>query len=164
MPFGSCAILVIAKRQRVEAGGSATSAKTSPLPVLVYRGPGHPAPDPVPLHHAPSATRTTLESMIATVSPWQRHRVRRHAASRNRRLRGSSLARPNIERFSIFNRLMCPSTGRYSRAASYRLSRHHSRRAALWPSAAGVPHRSRRRAIQVSTPSARRSRTTAAKS
>jgi hypothetical protein len=34
-----------------------------------------------------------------------------HAASRNRRLRRSILARPNIERLSIFKRLICPSTG-----------------------------------------------------
>jgi hypothetical protein len=34
-----------------------------------------------------------------------------HAARRNRRLRRSIFARPNIECLRIFRRLMCPATG-----------------------------------------------------
>ena len=41
----------------------------------------------------------------------QRHRRRCYTASRNRRLRRSILARPNMDRFSIFKRLIWPSTG-----------------------------------------------------
>jgi hypothetical protein len=58
-----------------------------------------------------TARGLSLSSMPAVVGLEKRSCERGHADSRNRRLSRSSLARPNIDRFSIFKRLMWPSTG-----------------------------------------------------